>query len=36
MCGAGCISSDKLVLNMFAQGPQKEKSPVTQEGLEPH
>lgn len=31
----GCISSDKVLLNMFAEGPQKEKGPLTQEGLEP-
>lgn len=36
VCGPGCISSDKVVLNMFAQGPQKEKGPLTHEGLEPH
>lgn len=36
VCGLGCISSDKVVLNMFAQGPQGEKGPLTHEGLEPH
>lgn len=36
VCGPGCIGSDKVVLNMFAQGPQKEKGPLTHEGLEPH
>lgn len=35
VCGPGCISSDKVVLNMFAQGPQGEKGPLTHEGLEP-
>lgn len=35
VCGHGCISSDKVVLNMFAQGPQKKKSILTHEGLEP-
>lgn len=36
VCVCGCISSDKVVLNMFAQGPQKEKGPLTHESLEPH
>ena len=36
VCGAGCVSVDKVVLNMFAQGPQKEKGSLTHEGLEPH
>lgn len=34
MCGPGCVSGDKVVLNMFAQGPQKEKGPLTQESVE--
>lgn len=36
VCDPGCTSSDKVVLNMFAQGPQREKGPLTHEGLEPH